>query len=331
MKKKTDRESLRDQNRKLGQDEMFTSETHSKSPEDYEKELLSSPEDEVVERHLFDEDGAFQRLDSRLRAEKLVPTGRKWTHFRYLGLAASLLLIAVSIWVFNVGQYKVSDNPLAEAKILTKFTLRGQKLKAQLPDGSLVWLNAESSISYPEHFGTSRTVSLKGEAFFDVKENLEKPFIIQAGDAEIKVLGTSFNVKAYPEEKLVETVVVTGTVEVEGSKAQKSVTLIPNQKAVYDYSENSLWKEAVEVQETVSWRDGILIFTDAGLPDVIKKLERWFNVEIEVTTDATIANCKVTATFDNLALEQILKQLQFITPVKYEIKEGQVTLRGEGC
>lgn len=329
MKKKTDPESSRDLGERLSHGEMYPDKTEPKTPQDYERELLSHGESETNKQHIFDENRAFQRLDSRLRSEKLVPEHSRWKNVRYIGLAASVALIAASIWFFHLNQ-KNAAKSLPMANTLSKSTLRGQKLKAQLPDGSSVWLNAESRITFPDHFGATRKVTLEGEAFFDIEKDAEKPFIIEAGKAEIKVLGTSFNVKAYPEEKMVETVVVTGTVAIEGPKAQPPITLTPNQKAVYRYGENSFWKETVEIREAVSWRNGILTFTDADLPEVIKKLERWFDVEFDVIT-AAITNCKVTATFDNLALEQIMEQLQFIAPITYEIEEKTVTLWGKGC
>ena len=207
------------------------------------------------------------------------------------------LKIAASITVFFTLGYllmkpKVELQPAAEPIVWVEKTAEwGEKLNLSLPDGTQIKLNSGSHIKFPQSFTVNeRRVELKGEAFFDVARNEEKPFIIESGDVQTTVLGTSFNINAYPEEDLVSVSVLTGRVRV--TSASNNVYLTPNEQGVYSRSNGKITKGRVDIDRILFWKNGILHFEDASLKDVAKSLERWFGVEISIESKE-LMGCQV--------------------------------------
>ncbi len=154
----------------------------------------------------------------------------------------------------------------------------GVKTDVSLPDGSVMWINSGSNASFPGKFGKSRNIKLAGEAFFDVKES-KKPFIVSTRLGNITVHGTSFNVKAYSDEEYFEVTLVEGSVDIQQNDNKQTVRLKPHQHA---YLENNQLKvKSIEPQYYTSWKDGKMIFNKEPFPSFIRKLERWYNIDIE--------------------------------------------------
>jgi len=158
-----------------------------------------------------------------------------------------------------------------------------------LPDGTMVTLNSNSKLTFPRKFrGDIREVTIVGEAFFDVKPNPEKPFVIHAGDAQVKVLGTSFNVSAYPDDETVEVIVKTGKVQVTGNQdpelaEMREVYLTPGEKGTFFKQNRALEKTVNTDPNYLSWKTNDLVFDNIPLGDVIRTLEKTYHVEIDVT------------------------------------------------
>lgn len=172
------------------------------------------------------------------------------------------------------------DGSSRETAFNTITTPKGRQFRLQLPDGSKVWLNAASAIKYPTAFtGRERLVELEGEAYFEVAKNAAKPFKITARDATVEVLGTSFNVNAYRNESVIRTTLLDGAVRL--SAYQQSQTLKPGQQALAKPAGEQL--EVVndaDLDKVMAWKNGLFNFEDASLEEVMRQLERWYDIEV---------------------------------------------------
>lgn len=159
---------------------------------------------------------------------------------------------------------------------------QGGEYTLTLSDGTRAWINAESSITYPLHFGRERRVTVCGEVFFEVAHDARHPFIVSAAGTEMTVLGTSFNVMAYDDEPRVETTLVTGSLRVEAHGSQ--VVLTPGQQAGVEKASGFLDVREVNVEACTMWRRGLLVFYEESLRSICRKLERWYDVRIDTSS-----------------------------------------------
>ena len=198
----------------------------------------------------------------------------------------------------------------------------GIRSQVLLPDGTKVWLNAESSIKFNIPFDQSqREIALTGEAFFDVHKNPEVPFVVKSGNVAVSVLGTRFNFKAYDQENRIEVVLEEGKVKlstktnIQGLEA----TMNPGERAVYDKKDYSTQITNGKIDKYIAWHSGRLVFDDTPLPEVAAQLDRWYGIEV-VLEGPQIENYKITTTFENESLNQVLDLLELSSPidVKYE-------------
>ena len=193
----------------------------------------------------------------------------------------------------------------------------GAKTNIELPDGSLVWLNSGSTLSFPSEFKNNRPVTLVGEAFFEVEKN-EKPFIVSTSYGEVEVKGTSFNVKAFNEENLQATL-VTGSVLVREKESKKEVALRPGQQA--NLAKGKIRISDVETDIFTSWKDGKLIFRKEYLPTMVKRLERWYNVKIELDKDSRLNDIWFSGTLEMESFTEVLELLKVTSPIDYTYNE----------
>lgn len=232
----------------------------------------------------------------------------------------------------------------------------GSKGRVVLPDGTKVWLNAGSKLSYNENYNlASREVKLIGEAYFDVKTNPSKPFTVKAGKLAIKALGTSFNVKAYPEDPDITTTLIKGSVIIEGKDAQnknfkinlrpnQSVSFVKNNKDELLASENQgstadnrllsnekriegkpLINNRIKVELYTSWKDENWVIEKQPLGELVKDLERRYNISIEFTSE-TLKKYRFSGIIQNETIEQLMDIMHKAMPVKYSIERGRVIL-----
>jgi transmembrane sensor len=197
--------------------------------------------------------------------------------------------------------------------------------KVSLPDGSNVWLNHSSSLKYPAKFyGDSRIVELTGEGYFEVTHNPKIPFIVKAGDIQIKALGTTFNIMAYPDEPEIETSLINGQVELRpidpNRKRIPPVIMKPTNLAIFHKSNNEISISTIDDDRYFSWKDGKLVFNKEPMDKVAKKLSRWFNVDIRVK-DPELLELTYTATFVNETLPQVMELISRVSPVRYSISD----------
>ncbi len=180
------------------------------------------------------------------------------------------------------------DAITASLNIHTVHVPKAKQSKLVLSDGTKVWLNSESSISFPEAFAwNERQVEVSGEVYFEVTKDAAKPFYVKTKDAVIKVLGTSFNISAYPDEQVSSTTLVTGSVNVFASTeegkplAETNRTLVPGQQWALNKNNQHVSVRVVDLEDIIAWKDGLISFTNLDLQTIMKKAARWYDVEIE--------------------------------------------------
>jgi ferric-dicitrate binding protein FerR (iron transport regulator) len=257
-----------------------------------------------------------------------------------ISIAAVLIfLIGGWAWLSSDKKKSLSANEKNYSEISSPF---GSKTKLVLPDSTIVWLNAGSKLMYNEHFGaTNRNTILIGEAFFDVKKSTIS-FTIRANNIQIKVLGTAFNVKAYPDEKTTETSLIRGRVEVTLDKRPgEPIILKPNEKLIVSNEQTErkpelqkkdpkvVIDELTHLDDTTivetSWVHNELIFQDEAFSDVAHKLERWYGVTIEFNNEK-VANERLSGTFTTETIQDALNALQYSTKFHYNIKGNMITI-----
>lgn len=280
-----------------------------------------------------------------------LPVERKTRSFRkplvwLTGIAATLLLG----WYFLDQPFKGKGNaPHAQNTVSTK---KGSKSKIQLPDGTQVWLNADSKITYNEKFqGNIREVQLAGEAFFDVVRDESRPFIIHTNVIDIKVLGTAFNVRSYADEKNTETSLIRGSVEVTlRNNPDKKFMLKPSDKLIVlneqpadillqpaDHKANRDNRALLPTMSKIRFRENEnsavetlwvknkLAFDKESLEDIALKIERWYDVKVNILDNA-IRKTEFSAVFDDESLEQVMEALHLTGNFDYEINKKEVII-----
>jgi ferric-dicitrate binding protein FerR (iron transport regulator) len=239
---------------------------------------------------------------------------------RNWAIAASLLLLmGLSFFV-----YQSSINTITKQYA----TKPGEHAKIMLSDGTKIWLNAGSRLKYPAKFkGDTREVYLTGEAFFDVAKDKKHPFIIHTDKMDTKVLGTSFNVQAYPDHATQEVSVLTGRVNVKSTVTEENVYVTPGQKVVFKSKSNKLQAFTDIPLNSISlWRKNIIVFEDAPLPEVIATINRKYNVTIEIG-NKNLNNLKISAYFKELPVEQVVALVCNIINADYKLESGTYIIR----
>jgi len=273
-------------------------------------------------------DQAWNKVESRIHNQ--APTStifRKLIANPIFRIAAAIIFAALLL----VSGYETIYRPAATHKLL-EISATDQVLKTfTLPDGTLVSLNTNTKLQFPKRFGRkTREVAIEGEAFFEVKPNKNKPFIIHAGKAQIKVLGTSFNVSAYPETKSVEVIVETGKVQVVNKTTETILTneliLTPGDKGTLVYSSNSLLKTTNQDPNFLAWKTHNLIFKATSLAEVIGNLEEVYKVNIRLA-DSKLNGLLLTAQFNDYSLDFILKVIETTFQIEAQKVNGQYILK----
>jgi|SRR5699024_9938588 len=221
-------------------------------------------------------------------------------------------------------EYQTASNPA------------GQSSRIVLGDGSTVWLSAASSLRYPKKFGdTLRSVSLTGEAFFDITRNSDKPFVVHSGKLQTKVLGTSFNIRSFDTENNIQVTVATGRVSVEQDTAtnKKSpdvdrnvAVLTPDQQHIFDKRTNRGTTKVVKSKIYTSWKSGKLIFENHSFKEIAQRLERWYGVQIHFSDEA-LKQIRFKVTFENNSLQHALRMLQAIENFEFEMENNHVWIK----
>ena len=222
--------------------------------------------------------------------------------------------------------YQLVNNQPKNARTQTVSTPLASHTSFNLPDGSKVWLNAGSTITFPESFNPKqRSVKLSGQAYFDVKKD-KIPFNVETNKFTVKVLGTSFDVLAYPGEEALVTL-ERGKVSLETTQGNEAV-LTPGHQAVIEEKNGQIEQRSVNAAQFVAWKNNRLIFVDEPLGKVAIRLKRWFNVDISIEGE-TIKKIPVNGTIEYESISEVMQLLEICAPVKcsYDKTERRIILK----
>ncbi|SDL29750.1 FecR family protein [Pedobacter sp. ok626] len=217
------------------------------------------------------------------------------------------------------------DGEMGETNTLS--TANGQTYQVRLPDGTAVWLNAASSITYPVSFNThkGRQVQLNGEAYFEVAKDKAQPFIVQSAGQEVEVLGTHFNINSYADESSIRTTLLEGAVKVTNLKSKTSNFLKPNQQAILTGA-NQIEVRDLDAQTSISWKKGEFTFDREEISSIMRKVARWYNVQVVYKDN--LNGVKLTGSvsrFENIS--KLLKMLENTEEVNFEIDGNKVVVK----
>ena len=285
----------------------------------------------------LDDDRAQELLDRILNAEKhtakLIPVMQPVKNYRrWYVAAAAVVILALAIWRVspwkNEPETRLAENKKALPPVAD---MKGKKY-VRLQDGSTVLLNEGSHLEYPDVFAAgTREVALTGEAYFDIRHDAARPFIVHTGNVSTTVLGTAFNIKAYPEQKEITVTVTRGKVKVSDEK--KNIGIItPNESIAVNLENKSYRQEKVNAEDAVKWKKQYLVLDDISLEDAAILIDSRYHVNISFSKEA-LKQCRNSATFlNNENLEQVLSVVTDVVDADYTIQPNdQVIISGEGC
>jgi len=264
---------------------------------------------------------SYLAIQTRIKDQKKFFSIGLYTWFKY----AAILVIIFGAGIFS-GKYipeMWSERKTAKNE-LTEFVVpSGQMAEVNLPDGSHVWLNSESRLSFSDNFlDKTRSVTLKGEALFKVRKG-ERPFVVTTKYGEVRVKGTTFNVCAFENSEF-QTTLVEGSVTYRNTKLKKEVSLYPGQQIVL--SENDgIHVHEVKTELYTTWKDGLIVFEKEPLKDVMRKLERHFGIRIELD-DNHLIDMRFTGKIENESLDEVMEYINKTKPIDYLYDKKQKLL-----
>ncbi|MEX0313544.1 MAG: FecR family protein [Allomuricauda sp.] len=269
----------------------------------------------------IDDEDQGELLKSILRKRRTASDVKKmmWRRVAMQTAACTLLFFGLSIG-HRMSTTAELNPALTSLKYIVKENFKGQKSRVTLPDGYTVFLNNNSRISYASKFTNEREIFLEGEAFFEVKKDPTKPFLVNSNGLVTKALGTSFNIKAHRGKK-VEVGLVTGKISVSSVAEDENVKIIDDKggKAIYDAFDGQLDISAYEDMDFYKWTKRILVFKAADFNEIKVALENWYDVDITVQN----LNRRITYTgeFPSESLENVLERIAFVEKFSFEINE----------
>jgi len=281
---------------------------------------------------------------------------RKFPAIDWIGLAIISALLALGIWIYRDVVVPLSRTTATIAtntgnnQIITRY---GSRTHVVLPDGSEVWLNAGSTLSYAENFAMTdeREVYLQGEAYFDVHHDKTHPFVIHTTDMDIRDLGTVFNVKAYPDDPTTEATLISGAIEIILKQNDQHVLLKPREKLIWYRLKDSVAFHSTPITDSLqhprqyivqdihldrkyklypetAWMENKLIFENESFAELAREMERRYAVQINICCE-DIAQTPLTGSFTDETLQQALDELRLITHFTYQIKDHEVFINHE--
>jgi len=280
-------------------------------------------------------DNFTEELPEEIETPRRISTRKLWLS---IAIAATFIIAAVLIFKPHKHNSDKNISSVAASNLSEVSTKIGSKSKLVLPDGTTVWLNAGSKLTYNKDYDVElREVNLSGEAFFDVVKSADKPFIIHTERIDIRVLGTSFNVKSYPGEQTTETSLIKGKVEISiRNRPSEKIILQPNEKLIVN-NQDTLHKHnnsgkttplvAVEnvtrleddstIVET-SWVDNKLVFSDTDFEEIVRQMQRWYGISIELKNEP-LKKMRFSGTFTHETITQALDAMKITTAFHYTI------------
>ncbi|MGK7393253.1 MAG: FecR family protein [Candidatus Cyclobacteriaceae bacterium M3_2C_046] len=318
-------------------DEFFINVVKKRPEEEWLKMMKKYPQDveTLMEARSFIESLAFKvdqlelnriesiknRIEDNIDIHDNQQSLRRFEMNPWIRRAASFILIISFAFALTWFLHNPAKQAISETQIIQKSTHKGQRMTTNLPDGTVVKLNASSTLRYELPFtADTRKVYLQGEAFFEVEEDTLRPFIVMANEVSTVVVGTSFNIKNRPKEEI-EVALVTGKVKV--LRNDNELYLLPGEMAVS--KENKLQLNTYDYAEQIGWKDKILVFKNAELGEIIEKLSLWYGVDFHLKNQ--IPEVLYEGRFDNAVLTEVLDGLAFVYNFDYKVIGNKVELR----
>jgi len=253
--------------------------------------------------------------------------------------AAILVFLLVGSNLFLLNRLNLSSNEdervllsqIPQESVITVYTNKGVKSSVILPDSSQVWMNSDSKISYPAKFtGSTREIMVSGEVYFEVQKDNSRPMIVSTNkNFQIEVLGTKFNLKAYDDEKDAVATLYTGEIrirtDISGSTESKEVLMKPMETVRIENNNIINLVKPRDTSTNIAWKDGILVFDNTPIYEVIKKIERWHG-SMFIVRDSSVLNYRITATFNSESAIQIMEMIRYTSPVDYSIQDNTIII-----
>ncbi len=278
----------------------------------------------AAETEKTDADSAFEKVLART-SKRNIPQRFLQIIIRVAAILTLPLLI-YSLWDIN---HRLPNSGQTQQIAEQKFTSPvGMRSHVILPDGTTVWLNAESSLNYSVPFvRKSRTIILTGEAFLNVTENKNSPFIVKAANVEVEVTGTRFNIKAYPEENTIGVALEQGSVKLKAVNSQNkagTVTMKAGDYFVVEKDTRNVKSLDADIHKKIAWHNNALVLDETPLEEVAVLLERWYGVKVEIKNEE-IKKYKFSTTFENEPLNRVLELLELSSPgIEINYKPGKL-------
>lgn len=304
------------------------------TPLDFGESVKSGDVDSSIERLL-------KRIGHPKMRDKKIRGNLSWIRRTISIAAAAIVLIVAGNYLWNNGK-ETSKKDFTSVKS----TKKGVKSTLTLPDGTKVWINSDTKLIYDRLFDQStRVVELSGEAFFDVAHDKKRPFIVRTKTIDIKVLGTAFNVRAYPEESNTQAILLSGSIEMH-LKAQtgRVILLKPNEKIVvknFDSIKKQVTNDDLKEPEIILtkviqdpadsstretlWIKNKIIFNNDALQDIVRTLEEWYGYKI-IITEKKLKEKRLSGVFENKSISEILEALKLVAEFDYQIVRDTITI-----
>ncbi|MFT4224738.1 FecR family protein [Dysgonomonas sp.] len=278
------------------------------------EQASSHPEKEVEER-------VWNRLQNQLQLEiSNKQTLSLWKRCLYIAASIFIPLFCVGLGYY-LSEYRIeqsNDRVSVEVEI-------GQKANITLPDGTCVWLNSSSLLTYDNTYNKkNRTVYLEGEACFAVHKNKSSPFIVKTNEISIEALGTTFDVKAYSDDNYIMATLLEGSIRI--NSLSRSEILIPDEKLIISKSDGQFSKVVLsDAEKSISWVNNKLAFEKERLEDICKTLERMYNVQIQFASEE-LKNIRFSGLIKNNNLENILQSITFVSPMRFSMENNIIII-----
>ncbi len=307
---------LRDEASLLEMEELQAYLTSNKKIDSFFEEKLANSHsviDEQVEKRMFQ--NIYKEIGDK-KPKLIFPINKN----KILQWAAIFLLPIITA----LAVIYITQNSNVNFHPVTITAQKGEKAEVVLPDGTKVWINSESTITYNNSYNQKdRLIYLEGEAFFEVTSNKKLPFVVQTKSMDVQALGTSFNVRSYEIDAFIYAVLLEGQVKVEASNQVKVLDV--NQRAVFDKANNKLTIDEVDAANFVEWRKGNIYFNNQTFSQIAQTLSRIYNIEI-VFASEELSQMRFSGTLGSSSIKNALDILSLTSPMYYDVKDTTVTL-----
>lgn len=254
------------------------------------------------------------------------PVQRTVDVFFWSKVAATFLIFLLGAWLLSYLNKENTVLPPETVAMVEKVTPPGCRLAHRLPDGTKVWLNAGSSLYYPEKFADAlRLVHLIGEAFFEVAKDQQRPFIVESANIRTQALGTAFNIHAYPEGHIIKIALLEGKVRVQDVDQLQTTILSPGEELLIPKDNTDFSRQHFSYENTFGWKEGILIFDGADFDSFRSTIEKWYGVKVEVKGTPPV-DWHIRARYQDENLRHVLRDICFNKNIKFDLHDKNVLI-----